>query len=103
MAFKRFQTDWRLWFWISLVLFVTPWFLPLVNMKGSHVPPIIWWGILFTDPSHFEESLIIIAMFILLVGIVAIYVGWVLLCLLVMSRSRKLDIQAQLKIDPDSN
>src|SRR5437016_14562831 len=89
MELTRFKTDRRWWFWISLVLFVVPWCLPIWDMKGASTPPGICWIILFTDLSHFGETLTFIAIFSLLFGVPAISVGWVLQCVFVMIRDAK--------------
>ena len=89
MALKRFQTDLRLWFWISLMLFVIPWFVPFGDLKGSGYLPIICWGVLFTAPSHIFEALVFIGFFCLLFGIPAIAIGWVVQCVVVMIRDAK--------------
>lgn len=84
MAHPRFKTDRRLWFCVSLVLFVFPWFVFEFGKSGSSDHPIILWQILVTQPSHFEETLIFISMFTLFFGIPALAIGWVIHCLLVM-------------------
>lgn len=86
MTLTRFKTDTRWWFWISLVLFVVPWFLPILNDKGSSTSPGICLIILFTHPGHIGMSLTFIGMFTLMFGIPAISIGWVLHCIFVMVR-----------------
>ena len=94
MALTRFKTDRRWWFWISTVLFVVPWLLPIWSVKGDSMRPGICWIGLFTDTSHFEGILTFIGIFSLLFGIPAISIGWVLHCLAVMVRdARKRSIQ----------
>jgi hypothetical protein len=86
---KRFKTAPRLWLWISLGLFVVPWFLPILGGKGSEtVAPWRFWTILFTDPTHFPEALWGIAFFTLLYGVPAVAVGWVLQGLVAIWRAR---------------
>ena len=47
MGPTRFKTDRRWWFWISLVLFLVPWFLPVWSVKGDMMMPAAIWVILF--------------------------------------------------------
>jgi|SRR5579859_4277553 len=89
MTLTRFKTDQRWWFWISLVLFVVPWLLPIWDVKGDPMPPGICWIILFTHPSHFGETLTFIGIFSLLFSVPAISVGWVLHCVVVMIRDAR--------------
>lgn len=89
MSLKRFRIDRRLWFWISLVLFVVPWLLPIWDVKGSPMPPGNCWIILFTHPDHFGETMTIIGAFALLFGVPAISIGWVLQGFIVMLRDAK--------------
>ncbi len=86
MTLTRFKTNLRLWFWISLVLFVVPWFLPIWGVKGDAIMPAAIWLILIEYPDHLFESFMGIFMFTLLFGIPAISVGWILHCLSVMIR-----------------
>ena len=88
MTLKRFKTDRRLWFWISVVLFVVPWLMPMVG-KRFEMPPAACWVILFTHPEHFVETAIFIGMFSLLFGVPAISVGWVLHSIVVMIRDAR--------------
>lgn len=88
MGFTKFNTDRRLWFWISLVLFVIPWFLPIIWVKGESLRPAHYWIGLFTDSSHMEE-LVGIGYFTSLFGVTAFAVGWVFQCVIVMVKSRR--------------
>lgn len=104
MALKRFETDWRLWLWFSLVLFLLPWFVPFGDLKGSGYLPVTCWWILFAYPSHLVETLTFIAFFILLFGIPAICIGWVLQCVFVMirvGRRQKNEMQENASITQD--
>jgi hypothetical protein len=89
MALKRFTTDRRLWFWISLVLFVIPWFLPLGDMKGSSFPMGIYVVGLFFGFDHFGECLVVVAMCSLFFSIPAAVIGWVIQCIVVMIREAR--------------
>ena len=83
---KRFTTERRLWFWISVGLFVVPWFLPIVGDKGGNVAAWHFWRVLFVYPSHFVETLVGLAMLSLVFGIPAIALGWVAQAVIVMFR-----------------
>ena len=74
---KRFKTDYRLWFWVSIALFVVPWCLPICDVKGRSTPPGICFWILLSSPRHILEALGIIAIFTLLFGIPAFALGWI--------------------------
>jgi hypothetical protein len=89
MALTRFKTDWRWWTWISLVLFVVAWFIPMLFMKGDAGTPAYFWILLFTHPSYFFETLVFIGMYSLLFSIPAISIGWVLQCVVVMIREAR--------------
>lgn len=86
MTFSRYQTDKRLWLWVSLVLFVAPWFLVPIG-KSDEWRPAILWLFLFTEPHHLLEVVGGIVMFSLLFAIPACAVGWVVQCLIVIVRS----------------
>jgi hypothetical protein len=89
MTLTRFKTDRRWWFWISLVLFVVPWLLPIWGVKGSSMPPGNCWIILFTHHDHFGETMTFIGIFSLLFGVPAISIGWILHCFIVMIRGAR--------------
>ncbi len=82
MALNRFKTDRRLWFWISLVLFGIPWFVPTLIGK-SEVAPIVY---LFTDldEAGIGAALMSLATFSFWWGIPAVLVGWVLQSIIVV-------------------
>jgi hypothetical protein len=104
MALKRFKTQTRLWSWISLVLFVVPWFVPFGDLKGSGYLPVTCWWVLFAYPGHLVETLAFIGYFILLFGIPAICIGWVLQCVIVMIKSakrRKTEMQDDIPLAPN--
>ena len=86
MPLTRFKTNRRLWFWISLVLFIVPWFLPIWGVKGSQMMPAAIWYILVAFPNHLTESLFCICGFTLIFGLPAISIGWILHCVAVMIR-----------------
>jgi hypothetical protein len=90
MALKRFKTDRRLWFWISLVLFVVPWFMPIDKVLVDR--PAEFWTGLFThlgDGGEALGALTMIGCWSLLLGLPAVCVGWVLQCVVVMIRGAK--------------
>jgi len=86
MKRKQFKTDLRLWFWISLVLFLVPWFLPIWGVNGDTLMPAAIWLILIEHPDHLFESLACIFMFTLSFGVPAVSIGWILHCITVMIR-----------------
>jgi hypothetical protein len=80
---KRFTTDKRLWLFISLALFLVPWFVLRVG-KWDDMCPAGLWIILFQYPDHFFETAYFLLAWTLILGIPAVSVGWVLQCLAVM-------------------
>ena len=88
MALKRFHTDRKIWFRISLTLFLIPWFIPMTG-KHSEMPPGFFWIVLFTQSEKFGEALSVIAVFCVLFAVPAFSVGWVLQSLFVMIRDSK--------------
>ena len=93
MALKRFKTDRKIWFRISLVLFLVPWFIPMTG-KHSEMPPGLFWIFLFTHPHKFGEILSFLAIFCVAFAVPAFSVGWVLQSLFVMirdSRTKKIE------------
>jgi hypothetical protein len=89
MSLKRFKTDKRWWFWISLVLFVVPWFLPILNVEGSPMSPGVCSIILLKHPGHIGGTLTMIGTFTLLIGVPAISIGWVLQYIIVRIRDAR--------------
>jgi hypothetical protein len=89
MAFEKFKTDRRLWFWFTLVLFVIPWFMPLGDLKGSRFPFVIYIAGIFLDPGHFEKCFVAAGACSLLFGIPAISIGWVVQCIVAIIRDAK--------------
>ncbi len=83
---KHFKTERRLWFWISLGMFVAPWFLPIAGVKGSNVAPCYFWWILFAYPSHIVETLSGLALLCLMFGIPVIALGWIAQAVVVIIR-----------------
>jgi hypothetical protein len=86
MTRTRFKTNGKWWFWISLTLFVVPWFLPIWGIKGDTLMPAAIWIILFTHLDHFIETLMGIYMFCLAFGVPAIFIGWIIQCIAVIVR-----------------
>lgn len=93
MAFIKVKTDRRLWFWISLVLFVIPWLLPIYVLEGHAIQPIVFWARVFYDPSIMDEgwggNLIIMELFSLHACIPAVALGWILQWFIVLARGRR--------------
>lgn len=107
-----FKTDERLWCRISLVLFVVPWLLPILDVKGSMERPgvvildsfrgsfvriassVTAPGVVIFDSfrdlfEHIGSLVTAIGIFSLVFGIPAIAVGWVLHCFVVIIRDGK--------------
>jgi len=87
MAFKQFRTNTRLWLLVSLILFVPPWFIMDIETGGDDIkhPIQLWFNLL---NSHLNTAAVIsrIFPFMLLFGIPALAIGWVIQCLITMIR-----------------
>lgn len=82
MPLTRYRVNWPLWLFLSVVLFVVPWFVP---MTQSWVPWKYWAVLLLErnlESSRFAIQGIVVCS--LLFGIPALAVGWVLQCILVI-------------------
>jgi hypothetical protein len=84
---KRYRTHKRAWIVASLALFLPGWFVPIIM---EEIPP---WALipgLFAFDGHFSETAAMLGMFLLLFGVPAIAVGWVVQCFyVVLATSRK--------------
>ena len=85
MSLRRFATDKRLWVFISLALFLVPSFTLRIG-KGGEMCPASLWILLFQYPEHFFEIAAFTFVWAVILGIPALSIGWVLHCLVVMTR-----------------
>ena len=78
---RRFRTNMRLWFLLSLCLFVLPWFIMDIKTVGDGVnrPFQLWFALFSNNPNSGQVGSHIIA-FTLLFGLSALAIGWVLQC-----------------------
>jgi hypothetical protein len=86
MALTRFKTDRKLWIIISAVLFLTPWFIPLIGKMGE-APPLVYPLAIFTGSDRLF-ALKATGILVLLFGVAALLIGWVLQCAFVMFKRR---------------
>ena len=78
---KQFKTNLRLWFFISLILFVPPWFVMDIKTAGDNVNhPIQLWLNLFQNSSNVENIASRILSFVLLFGFFSLVIGWIIQC-----------------------
>jgi hypothetical protein len=89
MAFRKFKTDRRLWFWISLVIFVIPWLLPIIVFRGHAAQPAVLWSGLFTDPNYMDSYLAGIGIFTLAFGVPAVAISWVFQWMIVSAKNKR--------------
>jgi len=92
MALKHFRTSKRLWFYISLVLFVIPWFIPWFGHDLYISCPAVLWIAVFARLDSFGETigaLQFLVLFTLSFGVPAVSIGWVLQCIIVMVRDMR--------------
>jgi hypothetical protein len=95
MKATKFQTNVRLWMLIALVLFAVIWLTPLLgDIHGEALPVVVWrWFVALVHgevPSR--EFFGITAFFVLftcVVAIVAVVIGWLLHCAVVIVRTRR--------------
>ena len=70
-----------------MALFVPGWFVPFSLDK---IPPLVFILGLFAFDGHFSETAPMVGVFVVLFGVPAIAVGWVLQCLyVVLTTNRK--------------
>jgi hypothetical protein len=84
---SRFRTNRRVWFAISLVLFIVPWFVPMIELNPRMAPTRLWLALFAPVLGHMTDVLVFLGWFIVLFGLPAIALGWVLQCLVVMVRA----------------
>lgn len=85
MVIKKFKTDIRLWLWISLVLFLAPWFIPIIPDKNRLLMPIS--SLVDASPNYIIwEGIGILT---LLFGVPAVAIGWVFQCMIVLAKGRR--------------
>jgi hypothetical protein len=88
---KQFPTDLRLWFWITLVLYILTWFVPFWYDFGKDAVGIFI--SLSTDRLRFDTNtygaLMGIFSFQLWFSLPAVVFGWILQCVIVMVRAAR--------------
>lgn len=92
MASKEFKTNGWLWFWISLVLFVVPWFIPMIDCKGEYLRPAWVFIVPFISENHMAGVIYALGCTVicsLLFSVPAISIGWVFQCMIVLAKSRR--------------
>ncbi len=87
MALTRFKTNRRLWLIFSTVLFLVPWFTPLIGKMGES-PPLVYPFEIFAQSDKLS-ALKATGALVLLFGVPALLVGWALQCTVVMFTLRK--------------
>jgi hypothetical protein len=91
---RLFETDKRLWLYLTLALFASLWFCPwawIAPKSSGYTPPAILWGLLFTWFG--PQVVVMLGFYSVLYGIVALAVGWVLHCFVVVVRQPSRDRQ----------
>ena len=97
MPLKRFKTDRRLWFWISIALFIVPWFIPMFGKDSAMRPMDMFFVLVSSVGSDVDMfgALAAIGFYTVLLGIPAAVMGWVLQGLIVMLKSPRKDEDAK--------
>jgi hypothetical protein len=98
MTLKPFRTNVRLWLFVSVILFVLPWFIMDIGTGGDDIkhPIQLWFGLFSRDANSGPVGSRIFA-FTLLFGISALVIGWVVQCLIIVVQ----DICGQKKRNDD--
>ena len=98
MTLTRFQTDKRLWKWITWILFGVSWLVPSFTFaKSGPVYPAVtlfWWLLrAFWDSdvplTELKMPAIVLAGQAVIFGVASIVLAWLLQCVVVLVRSRK--------------
>ena len=97
MKTTRFQTDRRLWFWITAALFVIIWCIPFLWVKGPTSPFDISRE-LVADLIHgwlpidnIVNGFMGLTVLALILGIPAVILAWVIQCVIVVLRTKLRD------------
>jgi hypothetical protein len=91
----RFQTDWRLWMWIALILFVVSLFIPVISIKSGPYFSItsalrdFVTAVHQTDDSEIQLLGGILVFFTSVAVIIALVLGWLLHCFIVIVRTKR--------------
>ena len=88
MAPKRFKTDGWLWLFVSLVLFVPPWFLLHIGKAADNMRAADLFRLFLSEREGQVSILWSIVAFALFFGIPALAIGWVIHCAIVFVRER---------------
>lgn len=89
MALIRHKTDWRLWLFISVVIFAVFWFLPIIGEKESSVPAYHLFPILFQYPHSAGETFFVLCIITGFFAIAAGVFGWVIQCFVVIVKDNR--------------
>ena len=86
----RFETNPRLWLWVSLVLFAVTWgFVPIVIKSETYRPIVLLWqwvGLIFSSDRRDVFGVgVMLCVFGCLSGIAAAVVGWPLQAFIVVN------------------
>ena len=87
MSPTHFKTNRRLWIIFSSVLFVVPWFVPLIG-KQEDTPLTVYPLLVWTGPSRADAFAVTLILAVFL-GAIASVIGWVLQCVVVMFTQRE--------------
>lgn len=87
----RFQTDRRLWLWVSVALLAMIWLFVPISIKSESYRPVVllwdWIGYIFSSDRREVIGVgVTLLMFACLSSIVAAVIGWPLHALIVVMR-----------------
>jgi hypothetical protein len=89
---KRYGTHKRAWIVALLALFLPRWFVPIIM---EEIPPWVLIPVLFAFEGHFFETVSMLGVFVVLFGVPAVAVGWVLQCLyIVFATNRESNLES---------
>lgn len=95
MKKTRFQTDWRLWAWMTSILFAVSLFIPVISIKSGPYFSVAFALRDFAAAVHqgddSEKELIggLLIFFTSVLVIVTFVLGWLLHCFVVIVRTKK--------------
>jgi hypothetical protein len=93
MKIEQFQTDFRLWLWISFGLFLASLFFMHIGVKADSMTPVAWmWHVVqVIFQGDFREAFgvsFMLVLFACIYLVASIVLAWLVQCLVVMIRTR---------------
>ncbi|EEF57432.1 hypothetical protein [Pedosphaera parvula] len=91
MRRPKYFTNLPLWFLLSFILFIPGWFIPIFHAKGAEYLSAASIVSDLVRAFRFNPKIYLpLLMFFLLFAVPALSLGWVIQCLIVMARAKRL-------------